>query len=173
MPTITRPTESEYDIYFHRYTTAVPEEDVFPVLEQALGETVSFFENIASDRWEYRYAPGKWSLKESIIHMLDTERIFAYRALRIARNDQTPLMGFEQDDYVPYYHADRRTPESIISEYKAVRTASLEFFRYLTQEDLNRTGTSGNRPISVRALAYLIAGHERHHIQLTKERYLS
>ena len=172
MPVITRPTESEYAPYFQRYTSKISEEDAFPVLEKALGEHVTFFEKIAPDRWDFRYAPGKWSLKESIIHMIDTERIFAYRALRIARNDKTPLPGFEQDDYVPFYHAENRSPASIISEYKAVRTATLELFRYLTEEDLMHTGTMSGMPISVRALAHLIAGHERHHILLTKERYL-
>jgi uncharacterized damage-inducible protein DinB len=172
MPVITRPTESEYAPYFQRYTAKINESDAFVVLEKALEEHVTFFEAIAEDRWDFRYAPGKWSLKESIIHMIDTERIFAYRALRIARNDQTPLPGFEQDDYVPFYQAENRSPASIISEYKAVRTATLELFRYLTEEDLKRTGTMSGMPVSVRALAHLIAGHERHHVLLTKERYL-
>lgn len=172
MPVITRPTEAEYAPFFQRYTSKVSEKDAFAVLEQAFSDNLAFFAAIPEDRWSFRYAPGKWSLKESIIHMIDTERIFAYRALRIARNDKTPLPGFEQDDYVPFYNAEQRTPASIISEYKAVRTATLELFRHLTAEDLERTGTSSGMPISVRALAYLIAGHERHHILLTKERYL-
>lgn len=172
MPVITRPSESEYAPYFRRYTSKIGESDAFPVLEGAFKENMAFFESIPDDHWEHRYAPGKWSLKESIIHMIDTERIFAYRALRIARNDQTPLPGFEQDDYVPHYNAEQRSPASIISEYKAVRTATLELFRYLREEDLSRTGTASSMPISVRALAYLIAGHERHHIMLAKEKYL-
>ncbi|PHN07311.1 DinB family protein [Flavilitoribacter nigricans] len=172
MPVITRPTESEYAPYFQRYTSKVSETDAFAVLEQAFTDHLEFLAGIPADRWDFRYAPGKWSLKESIIHMIDTERIFAYRALRIARNDQTPLPGFEQDDYVPFYHAEKRSPASIIAEYKAVRMATLELFRYLDEEDLLRTGTMSGMPISVRALAYLIGGHERHHIILTKEKYL-
>lgn len=172
MPEITRPTESEYAPFFQSYTSKISEADAFAVLEKAFTDNLAFFTSIPEDRWSFRYAPGKWSLKESIIHMIDTERIFAYRALRIARNDKTPLQGFEQDDYVPYYNAENRSPASIISEYKAVRMATLELFRYLTDEDLKRTGTSSGMPISVRALAYLIAGHERHHILLTKEKYL-
>lgn len=172
MPTITRPTEIEHPLYFKHYIDQVAEVNAFAALEKAAGETVEFFESIPEERWDHRYAVGKWTLKESIIHLLDTERIFTYRALRIARNDGTPLPGFEQDDYVAYYNADKRSPASIIQEYKAVRTATLELFRNLTDEDLLRTGTAGNMPISVRALAYMIAGHERHHIVLTKEKYL-
>jgi hypothetical protein len=172
MPVITRPEQTEYAPFFQRYTSRIAEDDVFPVLERAFSDNLAFFAAIPEERWSFRYAPGKWSLKESIIHMIDTERIFAYRALRIARNDKTPLPGFEQDDYVPFYNAAHRSPASIISEYKAVRTATLELFKYLTEEDLMRTGISSGMPISVRALAYLIAGHERHHILLTKEKYL-
>lgn len=172
MPVITRPTESEYAPYFQRYTSKISESDAFAVLEKAFEDHLEFFETISDERWRFRYAPGKWSLKESIIHMIDTERIFAYRALRIARNDQTALAGFEQDDYVPYYNAENRSSASIIAEYKAVRMATLELFRYLSEEDLKRTGTSSGMLISVRALAYLIAGHERHHIMLTKDKYL-
>ena len=173
MPVINRPTTEEYAPYFNRYTSKVIGDDAFATIEKAAQETVNFLSSIPAEKWDYRYAPGKWSLKESIIHMLDTERIFAYRAVRIARNDKTPLMGFEQDDYVPFYNADQRSAESIIAEYKAVRMATLELFRYLRPEDLERTGTSSGMPVSVRALAYLIAGHEKHHMDLTKEKYLS
>lgn len=172
MPTIARPEPGEYAPYFRRYTDHISEDDAFAVLERAAEETVTFFEGISEDQWNYRYAPGKWSLKESIIHMLDTERIFAYRALRIARNDSTPLAGFEQDDYVLFYGAEQRSPASIIAEYRAVRAATLELFRNLRPEDLRRTGTSSGKQISVRALAFLIAGHERHHVLLAKEKYL-
>lgn len=172
MPIITRPDDTEYAPYFQRYTSKVDGNDAFAVLEKSATETVAFLSSIPAERWDFSYAPGKWTLKESMIHMNDTERIFAYRATRISRNDKTPLMGFEQDDYVPYYHPETRSAASIISEYKAVRMATLELFRYLTPEDLLRTGTSSNMPISVRALAYLIAGHENHHMALIREKYL-
>ena len=172
MPIITRPNEKEYSTFYQTYTSKVEGEDAFAALEKAALETVLFFEKIPEEKWNYRYAPGKWSLKESIIHMIDAERVFAYRAMRIARNDQTPLMGFDQDPYIQYYHAVQRSPESIISEYRAVRSASLELFRNLSSEDLLRKGTASDSPVSVRALAYIIAGHEEHHIRLTKEKYL-
>ena len=173
MVSISRPAETEYATYFHRYTGRIHEADAFAVLERAATETVAFLEQITEARWDHRYAPGKWTLKESIIHMLDTERIFAYRALRIARNDQTHLPGFEQDDYVAFYRAENRSPASIIAEYRAVRAATLELFRNLDQEDLLRQGVMSGNPVSVRALAFLIAGHERHHIELVREKYLN
>ena len=101
-----------------------------------------------------------------LIHILDTERIFAYRALRIARNDSTPLPGFEQNDYVSFYQADKRTPASIIAEYKAVRNATIHLFQNFTKEDLNRIGEASGFPVSVLALGFIIVGHENHHIEI-------
>lgn len=172
MPIIAKPDPTEYAPFFNTYVSKIEESDAFAVLEKAAENTPTFLENIPEQKWEYRYAPGKWSLKESLIHMLDTERIFSYRALRIARNDKTPLPGFEQDDYIPFYNTDQRSPESIIDEYRHLRAATLHLFRYLTPDDLLRTGTASGGAVSVRAMAYLIAGHEIHHIRLIKERYL-
>lgn len=173
MPIIARPPAAESAPFFDAYVSKVNASDAFAVLDEAAQQTPAFLESIPADRWDYRYAPGKWSLKESLIHMLDTERIFSYRALRIARNDKTPLAGFEQDDYVPFCNAGRRSPESIVDEYRHIRAATLHLFRYLTPDDLVRSGSASGGPVTVRALAYLIAGHEIHHIRLVRERYLA
>lgn len=172
MPVITKPETTEYAPFFNTYVSKVDAPDAFALLEKAAVETPAFLESIPNNKWEYRYAAGKWSLKESLIHMLDTERIFSYRALRIARNDKTPLPGFEQDGYIPFYNTDQRSPASIIDEYRHIRAATLYLFRYLTVDDLMRSGTASGGAVTVRALAYLISGHEIHHIRLIEERYL-
>ena len=120
----------------------------------------------------FRYAENKWTIKEILVHIMDDERIFMYRALRIARNDKTPLPGFEQDDYVPYSRANERSLANIFREYKTVRNATLSLFNSLSKEDLMRVGTANNHHVNVRALAYHIAGHELHHLNIIKERYL-
>jgi len=112
------------------------------------------------------------TLKESWIHVVDTERIFAYRALRIARGDETPLAGFDQNDYVPHSNAANRTPESIVEEYKSVRAATIHLFKNFDATAWSRFGTASGGKVSVNALAFMIIGHEAHHVALTQERYL-
>lgn len=172
MPIITRPDTNECSEYFLGYVKQVAEEDAFVALEKAATTTPAFLASLPPNIWDYRYAPGKWSAKEALLHMLDTERIFAYRALRIARNDATPLPGFEQDEYILYMNAESRSPASIMAEYRIVRAGTLELFRHFTPEALQRRGTASNNPISVRALAFLIAGHEQHHLRILRERYM-
>lgn len=169
---ISRPAPSEYAPFYHGYVDLVLSDEIMQVLRLAAFDTVVFLENLPADRWDYRYASGKWTLKEALIHMIDTERIFAYRALRIARKDPTPLPAFNQDDYVPNSGAGGRTPESIIAEYRAVREATLQLLENLEPECWCNLGTASNHPVSVRALAFLIAGHEKHHMKMVSERYL-
>ena len=168
-----RPEQHEASGYFWGYIDKVPEMDFQHVLRTSLAESVLTLNELSDSQWDYRYEKGKWSIKEAWLHVIDTERIMAYRALRIARNDKTPLMGFEQDDYVPFSHADKRSPASILEEYSAVRTATLRQFEHYDEEVLDRLGTASNSPFSVRALGFIIAGHERHHMKIIKERYLS
>lgn len=169
---ITRPAEEECAAFYQKYIDQVPGEDAFALLCDTLESTTAFLEKIPVEKWDFRYAPGKWSLKESFIHLIDAERVFAYRALRISRNDSTPLAGFDQDTYIPYYQAERRSPESIIDEYRSVRRATITLFRHLDEEALGRVGTASGSAVTVRALAYIIAGHEQHHLRLARERYL-
>ena len=119
------------------------------------------------------YAPGKWSLLESLLHVADTERVFAYRLLRIARGDVTPLPGFDQDAWVPLSDANKRSLADILTEIKAVRSATLALVESLDELSAARTGTSGGNPVSARALAWMIAGHFAHHLEITESRYLT
>jgi hypothetical protein len=126
---------------------------------------------IPEARSHYRYAPGKWSIKEVIGHLSDVERIMAYRALRIARGDATPLPGFDEDAYVPYARSDDRTVGELIEEWVAARQASIALLRNLPADAWTRRGTASNKPVSVRALAFIIAGHEQHHLETLRVRY--
>ena len=170
--TLKRPETKESNTYYHKYIGQVASDDFLKELEKAITETVAFLSALDTAQWNYRYAPGKWSIKEVMLHVLDTERIMAYRALRIARNDKTPLPGFEQDDYIPYADAENRSPQSIIEEYKALRRSTIEMFRHFNDEMLGRLGTASGNPFTPRALGFVIAGHEIHHLNIVKERYL-
>ena len=129
--------------------------------------------SIANDKLEYRYDKGKWTIKEVIQHLMDAERIFAYRALRIARQDQTPLPGFEQNDYVQPSQANERSLDDLINEFKAIRASTVALFNSFTDKMLLAKGTASNSPVSVRAIGFIIMGHEIHHCQVIKERYLN
>ena len=166
------PEKSEYNEFYQGYISLIKDADIVNVLKNAGEEALEFYSNIPEDKWNAGYAPGKWTLKEALIHVIDTEQIFAYRALRIARGDQTPLAGFNQDDYVPNSGANDRSVSSVLEEYKAMRQSTYLMFKNFDEAMWDRLGTASNSPVSVRALAFMLAGHERHHINITKERYL-
>jgi len=166
-----RPVKTEYSPFYERYISLVPDEDVLVALDQQLAETLILLRGVSEHHGAFRYEPGKWSAKEVLGHMIDTERIMAYRALRIARNDRTPLSGFEQDDYVSHGGFDRRSVASLAREFEQVRRASISLFRNLDPEAWERSGIANNVEISVRALAYIIAGHELHHKAILKDKY--
>jgi hypothetical protein len=171
--TLERPKPGEYNPYYDRYISLIPGNDIVATLTAQLPKTVALLSSRSEQDGELRYAPGKWSVKELVGHMIDTERIMAYRALRIARGDRTPLAGYEQDDYVregPY--ADLRLAD-LVEEFKTVRAATLSLFRNLRSEDWIRAGFANNDDVTVRALAYIIAGHELHHRQILEERYFA
>ena len=166
-----RPAPDEYNAFYAAYIALVPDGDVRALLETQGAETAAFIRS-RGDAWAAsRYAPGKWSPKEVICHMADAERIFAYRALRIARGDQTPLASFDENAYVPLSGADARSVSDLLDEMAAVRTATVRLFRTFDDAAWKRSGTASGKPISVRALAYITAGHERHHLAILKERY--
>ena len=173
MKKITRqPQPQEYGAYFHTYISKVKTDDILLTLADARQTTLDFFKNLPKEKWDYCYAPGKWSIRELLQHLIDGERVFAYRALRIARNDQTPLPGFDENLFAENAHADARTAASLLAEYKTVRTATLHLFKSFNEEDFNRIGTSSNSPASPLAIAFIIAGHELHHLGIIRERYL-
>jgi hypothetical protein len=166
------PHAQEYNPYYQRYIGLVPQGDIIQVLESQWPETRSLLSSIPETRGTYRYEPGKWSIKEMVGHMIDTERIFAYRALCIARGDKTPLPGFEQDDYVRGANFDAASLKVQVEEFSFVRHANVMMFKGLQPEVWTRTGTASGNPVTVRALAWIIAGHELHHRAVLKEKYL-
>jgi uncharacterized damage-inducible protein DinB len=169
---VNRPDPKEYNAYYGRYISLVPDGDIVQTLESQWPETKALLCTTQDERGEYRYADGKWSIKEVLGHLIDSERIFAYRALRIARGDATPLPGFEQDDYVKTANSDARSLASLIDEFSAVRRANVLMLQNFDPEAWTRMGTASNNPVSVRALAWIIAGHELHHRSVLKEKYL-
>jgi hypothetical protein len=167
-----RPSVSEYAPHYEKYINLVPEGDILAILGQQTGDTLSVLRSIPEAQAGWRYAPGKWSIKEVVGHIIDAERIFGYRALRFARNDQTPLPGFEQDDYVKYGGFGAQSLSDLASEYEHVRRANIHLFRGLTSDAWDRRGMANNNEISVRALAYAMAGHELHHMGIIRTKYL-
>jgi DinB superfamily len=167
-----RPDKSEYDPYYQKYVALVPETEIIGPLEAQLGELQSLVEGISEERGTFAYEDGKWTIKEVFSHLIDAERIFSYRAFRIARGDKTPVEGFEQDGYIENSHANRRSFGDLLGELMQIRQANLAFFKNLDAPDWVRTGTANNVEISVRSLAWIMAGHIRHHIDILKSRYL-
>lgn len=170
--TTARPEATEYAPYYEKYVSLVPEGEVIATLSQQLEVTLSTLRGLTETQADSRYAPDKWSIKELIGHLIDSERIFAHRALRFARNDQTPLPGFEQDDYVLAGKFDNRRLSDLADEFEQVRRATLHLLRSLDDEAWLRRGVASETEVSVRALAYILAGHETHHMQILRTRYL-
>ncbi len=171
--TIPRPQTGEYSPYYDRYLAALPEGDVFTLLERGVEKMAILLEELTEVQAAYRYAPDKWSVKDVVLHMMDVERVLSYRALRFSRNDATPLPGFEQDDYVHDGNAAERTLQDLLAEYRAVRAATLAQFRGMGNSMLARRGIANGAEMTVRAVPWVIAGHERHHVRILKERYLA
>jgi uncharacterized damage-inducible protein DinB len=167
----TRPGAGEYAPFYENYVALIQGEDIVAVLEAHLRQTIAMFRGRSEREGDFRYAPEKWSVKEVLGHVADTERIFAYRALRIARGDQTPLPGFEQNDYVQAARASQRKLAAIVEEFADVRRASISLFQSLDGEAWLRRGVASNHEVTVRALAYITAGHELHHRGVLEERY--
>jgi uncharacterized damage-inducible protein DinB len=167
------PEASEYASYYGKYIALVPDRHIVETLETQRNETVALLSSLTEAQAGHRYAPGKWSLKQVLGHVSDSERIFAYRILRISRGDQTPIEGFEQDDYVRAGPFDRMPLGALLDEFQAVRTATLALIRPLDGEAWTRRGIANKNEISVRALAYIIAGHELHHRNILRSHYLS
>jgi uncharacterized damage-inducible protein DinB len=165
------PDPTEYAPYYGRYISLVGEGDIVGILRSQIDATLDLLRGVPGDREQHRYAEGKWSVREVIGHLADGERIFGYRALRFARADATPLHGFDENRYAAIAPYDQRRLSSIADEFAAVRAASIAFFDALTDEEWQRRGSANAQEVSVRALAWIIAGHERHHVHLLRERY--
>ncbi len=164
--------QNEYNPYYKSYIDNATDSNIVNGLELNIDTVVSFYSNFPQAKHDYAYAEGKWTVKDVLLHVIDTERIFSYRALRIARQDKTPLAGFEQDDYVVTGNTKNRTLKSLLEEYKAVRYSTIALYNSFDSNSLEQIGEASGFPISVRALGYIIAGHENHHNQVLKELYL-
>lgn len=162
----------EYNSYYQPYIDKAGTGNVFDDLRSNHETIILFLKSIPVEKLHYRYAKGKWTIKEILLHLIDTERVFAYRALRFARNDKTELSSFDQDAFVAQSSADERSMESLLSEYHSVRKATISLFESFDQKSLARVGIASHSRLSVRAIPFIILGHENHHLQMIKEHYL-
>lgn len=167
-----RPDLSLVPAYFHNYINQVLGDDLIPAFQKESPEMFQFIERIPAEKYDYRYAEDKWTLREVLQHLVDAERVFAYRALRFARKDSTPLPGFDENIYAVTSKADRRSWEDLTDEFKAVRKSSEYLFRSFDEDQLNATGISSNKSITVIGLGYVIIGHPIHHMNIIRQRYL-
>lgn len=170
---MTKPGNDEYASSYQKYVGLLEDADVVATLGRQLDATLALLASIDEAQAGSRYAPDKWSVRELVGHLIDSERVFAYRALRFARNDQTPVSGFEQDDYVLNGDFDSRTLADLAAEFEHLRRSNIHFFRSLSEDAWVRRGTANDSEVSVRALAHIMAGHELHHVQILQTRYLS
>lgn len=166
-----RPQPDEYPRYYETYVRQAPEGEILDLLEKQVQETRALLAPLSEERALHRYAPGKWSIKEILGHLIDSERVFAYRALRFCRQDPTPLPGFDQDAFVARAGFDRRSLPDLLEEFAVVRAASLSLFRTWDEADVLRRGTANNGKFTARAMPYIVLGHERHHLSVIRERY--
>jgi uncharacterized damage-inducible protein DinB len=175
MRDIPKPKPGEYPEYAEIYMSLLPDDGkILTHLKNNFSRVKEYIYTLPQDKLLFRYAPDKWSIKEILVHIVDDERIFAYRALRFARNEQQNLIGFDQDSYAKYSQADGRDLDNIFEEYEAVRNSTITLFNGLPEDSLTRMGhgTGTANDATVRALAYHIAGHELRHLNIIKERYL-
>jgi hypothetical protein len=169
---ISKPSPSDLSGYYQTYLHYVPEDDLLQALKEQKTVIENFVSGISPDKETFRYADGKWMLKEVIGHLCDTERILSYRALRIARNDQTPLPGFDENHYIPNSNYKDRTLKNISGEFLAVREASILLFQNMNEKMLDRKGIASDSDVTVRGILFFLVAHARHHMNVIRERYL-
>ena len=165
-----RPTPDEFAPSHEGYVRHVPAGDVRMLMRTQLHETIALFSGVDDQKATQAYGPGKWSLKEVVGHLNDAERVFAYRLLRVARADETPLAAFEQDAWVPTSGANQRSLASLLLEFAAIRASTMALIDSIPEAAWTRRGTASGKPVSARALVYIMAGHERHHVSILRER---
>ena len=167
-----RPASNEYAAFYAGYVSLVPDGDVIATLEKGRKDTKKLLGNLSETQAAHRYAPDKWTIKTVLGHIADAERVFAYRALWFARGDQSPLPGWDENAWAKESNFDAETLKDLLANHQAVRDATLSLARALPEAVWTRTGTANNKPISVRGLVWVIAGHELHHVKILRERYL-
>jgi len=170
---VTQLHSDEYASFYANYIKQVSDEyTLIQELEISVHRLIKFVQDIPMDKYDYRYAEGKWTIKDILQHLIDAERIFAYRALRFARNDKTELPGFEENNYADVANGDKRSIMDLLTELAVVRQSTLSLFKTFTEEQLLRSGIASKNSMSVRALGFVIIGHQNHHQQVFQERYL-
>lgn len=167
-----RPEKTEYDPYYERYVSLVENDTILETLAAQPIKLNDLFSTMPEDKGAFRYAEGKWSIKELLGHLIDGERMFAYRLFRISRGDETPIEGFEQDGYIENANSNDRRFSDLLEEFSLLRRANMIFFKNLRDDGWSRVGTANNVRISVKALVYIMGGHIEHHLEILKERYL-
>ena len=168
-----RPNQEEYPSYYEDYIKLVPDGELVSILEENLSKTLTLFQSITEANGEFRYAPGKWSIKEVLGHMTDTERIMSARLLRFGRGDSTPLPGFNENIYVNGANFNQRSLKSLLEEFMVTRNATITLIKNMPEEAWLRKGLANQYENTTRAVAYMIVGHEMHHCQIIRERYLT
>ncbi len=167
-----RPGPSEYNEHYQAYVTLVPETDVVAAMERQVPESIRMLHGLPATLADYRYEAGKWTIREVIGHIIDTERIFGFRALAFARGEHAPIPGADENEYVRHAAFERYSIDDLVQEYEHLRRSHVSFFRHLAPEAWGRSGTANGLPVTVRALAYIILGHERHHLKIIRDRYI-
>lgn len=169
---INKPANGEYHAFYQTYISKLDKDNILEVLQDQAKEIPTLLRSISEEKSKYQYAEGKWTVAQLLHHIIDTERIFAYRAFAIARGDKASFPGMDQDDYNDAAFTENRTLESLTNEFEAVRASTLSFFESMEMSVLDNVGTASDFPITVRGNAGIIAGHAAHHIDILKERYL-
>ncbi|MGB0347327.1 MAG: DinB family protein [Balneolaceae bacterium] len=167
------PADSEYVHYYSRYVGHVEKANIINTLNAQMHELYTLINSVPGDKAFFAYAPDKWTLKEVIGHMIETERLFCYRAFAISRGEKQPLPGMDQDEYMANNYYNKRTLANLSNEYLAVRVSTIHLLSSMTKEMISKRGIASGFDVTVRALAFIIAGHERHHINMIKEKYLA
>ena len=167
---MTRPGSDEYASYYEKYVSLVPETDILKVMRESPGTELAFLSSIAESEASVCHPPYTWTVKQVVGHLTDSERVFGYRALRIARGDTTPLPGFDENAYASAIHLEEIPLTELVAEFADLRRSHLAFFGHLSEEAWRRRGTANNAAVSVRAIAYILIGHERHHCAILRKR---
>jgi len=173
MATVKDLDHSEFNAFYRNYVELVkPDQELLEALKDGKDKSLSFYAEIPEDKWRFAYQPGKWTILEVLQHVIDTERIFCYRALRIGRGDKTPLPGFEQDDYITPSRANEKNMHKMLEEYSLVRDCTINLFQSFNEEALLNKGTSSDASLTARASGFIICGHEIHHANIIQSNYL-
>lgn len=163
---------NEYAPFYASYIQALENVELLEELEICIHDFIRFVQHIPMDKFDFRYAEGKWTIKDIIQHLIDVERVFSYRAMRIARNDTTPLPGFDENFYVANTHANNRSIQDLLSELALVRQSTLFLFKSFTSAQLTKIGTASDKQVSVRAIGFILIGHQKHHQEVFRQKYL-